>query len=245
MNISIELVPRSEADVQQDLEIVRANLSRVTMVNIPDLLRFPLRSWRACGIAKNHYERAIPHIRAVDFDPHAAFLIAEELDELGLDTLLVVSGDLDRTSSRKMYPTNSVDMIRRLKEELPHLTIYAGIDPYRSGLQDEYRYAQEKLEAGAVGFFTQPFFDLRYMEIYADMLSDAEVYWGVSPVTTRGSQNYWETVNRVVFPKDFEPTLEWNRDFASKVLDFIEAYDGHAYFMPIRVGILEYLQGIL
>jgi len=245
VNISIELVPRSEENVQEELEKVQEHLPRVTMVNIPDLLRFPLRSWRACGVAKRFYPLAIPHIRAVDFDPHEAFLIAEELDELGLDTLLVVSGDLDRTSSRKMYPTNSVDMIRRLKTELPHLTIYAAIDPYRSGLQDEYRYAQEKLDAGAAGFFTQPFFDLRFMEIYADMLSDAEVYWGVSPVTTKGSQNYWETVNRVIFPSEFEPTLEWNRDFARRVLDFIEVQNGHVYFMPIRVGVLEYLQGIL
>ncbi len=245
MNISIEIVPRSETYVQEELERVQAHLPRVTMVNIPDLLRFPLRSWRACGIARTCYPRAVPHIRAVDFNPEAAFEIAEELDELGLDTLLIVSGDIDRTSARKMYPTNSVDLIRRLKQELPHLTIYAGIDPYRSGLQDEYRYAQEKREAGATGFFTQPFFDLRLMEIYAEMLSDTEIYWGASPVTTQRSMNYWETVNRTVFPRDFAPTLEWNREFARQLLAFAEAHQGHVYFMPIRVGVIEYLQGIL
>ncbi len=245
MNISIELVPRNEDSVQQELTSIQEHLPRVNMVNIPDLLRFPLRSWRACAIAKTCYPLAIPHIRAVDFDPHTAFEIAAELDEKGLDTLLIVSGDLDRTSSRKMYPTNSVEMIRRLKQELPHLTIYAGIDPYRSGVQDEYRYAQEKREAGAIGFFSQPFFDLRMMEIYAELFADVEMYWGASPVTTQRSMNYWETVNRVVFPASFEPTLEWNRQFARDVLNFAEAHDGHVYFMPIRISAVEYLQGIL
>lgn len=245
MNISIEIVPRNEESVREELTSIQEKLRHVNMVNIPDLLRFPLRSWRACGLAKAHYSLAIPHIRAVDFDPHTAFEIAEELDEMGLDTLLVVSGDLDRTNLRKMYPTNSVEMIRRLKHELPHLTIYAGIDPYRSGLQSEYRYAQEKLEAGATGFFSQPFFDLRMMEIYAEMLSDVEMYWGVSPVTSQRSMNYWETVNQVIFPADFQPTLEWNRQFARDVLDFAETRGGHVYFMPIRISAVDYLQGIL
>ncbi len=50
------------------------------------------------------------------------------------------------------------------------MTIYAGLDPYRDSLQSELNYTNEKLEAGADGLFTQPFFDLRWMEIYADHL---------------------------------------------------------------------------
>ena len=72
--------------------------------------------------------------------------------------------------------------------------------------QEEYRI-RRKLQAGAVGFFTQPFFDMRFLEMYADMLSGLNIYWGVSPIMSARSQSYWELKNNVVFPHSFEPTI--------------------------------------
>jgi methylenetetrahydrofolate reductase (NADPH) len=66
------------------------------------------------------------------------------------------------------------------------------------------------------GFFTQPLFDLRLLEICTEMLRGKNVFWGIAPVVGERSQAYWETTNRVIFPCGFTPTLGWNRDFAAK-----------------------------
>ena len=71
------------------------------------------------------------------------------------------------------------------------------------------------------------------------------MYWGISPVLTENSQNYWENKNNAVFPPDFEATLNWNREFARKALSFAEAHQDNIYFMPIRTDIAAYLDGIL
>jgi predicted CoA-binding protein len=111
------------------------------------------------------------------------------------------------------------------------------VDPYRKNIREELDYIKRKKDAGADGFFTQPFFDLRLMDIYAELLEGSEIFWGVSPVTGEKSVNYWETKNNVVFPKDFEPTLAWNIDFAQKALAYTEKTNTNIYFMPIRTDL--------
>ncbi|HIF93514.1 MAG: hypothetical protein ABGX04_12470 [Myxococcales bacterium] len=60
--ISIELVPRSEASIAHDLDVIRRIVLATRMVNIPDLLRFDLRSWEACTTAIAGLDRALPHL---------------------------------------------------------------------------------------------------------------------------------------------------------------------------------------
>ena len=244
MNISIEIVARNEEQITETLRQVRDFCPIVNTINVPDILRYKMRSWDAVPLVNPHYPHVIPHIRAVDFDLHKPFPLIEQIARDGITEILVISGDADKNSLHPVYPTTSIPLIKKLKQELPDLTIFAGIDPYRGNIQSELRYSAEKIEAGADGLFTQPFFDLRLMEIYADMLPKVPIYWGVSPVMTENSRNYWETVNRVVFPSDYAFTLEGNRQFARAALDFAQAHSGHIYFMPIRVDIREYLYGI-
>jgi len=59
------------------------------------------------------------------------------------------------------------ELIRRIKREAPELTVYAGFDPYRSGVQAELEYAHAKLAAGADGLFSQPLFDERLLDVGA------------------------------------------------------------------------------
>jgi methylenetetrahydrofolate reductase (NADPH) len=59
------------------------------------------------------------------------------------------------------------------------------------------------------------------------------------------SKDYWDNLNNAIFPPDFEPTLEWNRGFARKALEFSQRTDSSLYFMPIRVDLAKYLGGIL
>ena len=243
--ISIELVPRSEASLEADFETIRREFPATRMVNIPDLLRFDLRSWDACAMGLQNLDRAIPHLRAMDFPAKAAGALASRLRGLGLREALIVRGDAPQDLSRAVHPTTSSELIRALKEVDPELNLYAVFDPYRRGLRSELDDVKEKMEAGASGLFTQPFFDLQFMQVCADVLPDLEVFWGVSPVLTAGSRRYWEVKNRAFFPSRFEPSLDWNRDFAAKCIDWASASETNLYFMPIRLSLNEYLGGLI
>ncbi len=243
--VSIELVPRSLASIGEEARLIRASFARVRTVNIPDLLRMELRSWEACAEARAHVERAIPHLRAMDFDPDRPFPLAEALREAGLDSVLVVTGDPPQDMARRVYPTTPVELITKLRQELPELRIYAGFDPYRTSIRQEVEYARAKLDAGADGLFSQPFFDLRLMQVWSELLAGCELWWGVSPVLRPQTRRYWETKNQAFFPADFEPTMKWNRRFAREALEWITRCDQNLYFMPIRAELGEYLGGIL
>ena len=71
------------------------------------------------------------------------------------------------------------------------------------------------------------------------------MYWGVSPVMSERSQSYWELKNNVIFPKGFQPTLEWSIEFSKKALKFAEERDANLYLMPIKSNLEAYLQGVL
>ncbi len=245
MRISVELVPRTPEALQADLETLRLVQPSVTTVNIPDLLRFPLRSWAACAQAKTYLPHAIPHLRALDVDPQKALAVAPFLEKHGIGEVLVVTGDAPADLSRPVYPTSSLHFIRRLKAELPGLKIYAALDPYRQGFLQERDYALQKLEAGASGFFTQPFFDVRLMAVYAELLPPTEIFWGVTTVTNKRTLGYWQTRNKAVFPAHFEPTLQWSRQLAREALQFVRERGDNLYFMPIRADLSEYLWGLL
>ncbi len=243
--IFIELVPRDRESLQQEMLLVRKNFPSIDTINIPDLLKFSFRSWDACIQAKKLFPNTIPHLRAIDFDLSEPFPLVETFEQNGIDSVLVIAGDQPQDMSRRVFRTSSIELIRAIKEQMPDLKVYAGIDPYRSGIKNELDYVKRKLNAGAEGFFTQPFFDLRLMEIFHDLLAGLNVFWGISPVMSVRSKDYWDNLNNAIFPPDFEPTLEWNRNFARKALEFSRRTDSSLYFMPIRVDLVEYLDGIL
>ncbi len=245
MRISVELVPRSAAGLVRDATFIRERLSWVTSLNIPDLLRFPLRSWHACRHTAPIFASSIPHVRAIDMAPDAPLPMAETLRSAGLTEILVIGGDPSHDIDHVTYPQSSIDVIRRFKKELPHLKVYAALDPYRQGFRAERDYVSRKLDAGADGFFTQPFFDRRLLELYAELLAGEVVFWGITPVVTSGARAYWETTNGALFPRGFEPTMQWNRSFAHDTLRLVASMNSNAYLMPIRVDLAEYLDGLL
>lgn len=243
--VSIELVPRSEKSLRKELELVRECFPAVRRINIPDILRFDMRSWEGCAVAAEYFPKTIPHLRAIDFNPDGRLEIIDSITRSEVEAVLVITGDPPQDMSHKCYRTSCLEMIRRLKREIPQLKIYAGMDPYRNGIKEEIDYIMAKRDAGAEAFFTQPFFDLRLMDIYQGFLRDFTIYWGVSPVLTENSRNYWENKNNAVFPPDFSATMEWNRAFAARALEFARKNNDNLYFMPIRTDIAAYLQGII
>ena len=214
--ISVELVPRDIEVLKEEVKTIKEKLSDVDFINIPDLLSCDTRSWDGANIAKAYFDDVVPHLRAMDFDFTKELPIKDKLREYNIKEVLVVEGDPPQSMLYQVYPTISTDIIKKFSEEMPEITVYAGIDQYRSSMkEEEYRIRRKQL-AGAKGFFTQPFFDMRYLEMYADLLDGLDIYWGVSPVLSERSVSYWRNKNNVIFPKDFEPTLEWNIEFASK-----------------------------
>ena len=238
-------MPRSQHAVVRDAHFIRERFGRATTLNIPDLRRFPLRSWDGCSSDGVHLPLIGPTRAAIDVAPHDPLAMLETMLSAGLQEVLVVGGDPPHDFGHMAYPQSSVDVIRRFKRECPQLRVYAALDPYRQGIRAECDYVARKIEAGADGFFTQPFFDLRLLEMYAERLEKEVVFWGVTPIVTEGARAYWETTNKVVLPRTFRPTMEWNREFARDVLRFVKVINSNAYLMPIRVDLAEDPSGLL
>jgi methylenetetrahydrofolate reductase (NADPH) len=258
MTVSLEAVPRSR-EALAAAAAVSAGFPAIGLINVPDLLRFSTRSWEACGIlaevfrAENFRQPGMrpaalmPHLRAIDFDPAAPFPHTAYFRAVGIDRVLVIAGDPPPpgdAAAHRTYPVDTVSFIKKLTREMPELRVYAAFDPYRNNIRYELDYLAAKEAAGARGFFSQPFFDLRLLEIYAEYLEGKEVFWGVSPVLSESSRSYWESRNRAVFPRSFRPGLSWNVDFGRRVLDFCKTGSFNLYLMPIKVDLGAYLSGI-
>ncbi len=244
MRVSIELVPRSKEGLLAELKIIKAQLKNVDAINIPDLLRFDLRSVEACALVKDYFSQSIPHLRAIDYDLNDPLPFTPILKKIGISEVVAITGDKPADLSKRIYPTSILSFIQKIKQESPDIKVYAALDPYRQNFVEELAYVEQKLAVGAEGLFTQPFFDLRLMEIYAELLAGVEVFWGVTTVTSKRSQRYWQTRNNAIFPKSFKLTLEWNRNLAKEAFDFCKCMGGNIYFMPIRTDVL-YLKGII
>jgi methylenetetrahydrofolate reductase (NADPH) len=245
VRISVELVPRSLEALERELAAVKCHLPGVDTVNIPDLLRFETRSWQACACAKTHFVHAIPHLRAIDINLKKPLPIARFLEQHDLNEVLVISGDPPADMAHPTYATSSLQAIKKLRAELPGVKVYAALDPYRQSFTRERDFALEKLEAGASGLFTQPFFDVRLMEVYAELLPEVEIFWGVTSITRERSLAYWQNRNRAIFPADFEASMAWSQKLAKRALEFVKQRGGHIYFMPIRASAVNYLRGVL
>ena len=243
--ISLELVPRSKESFAGELEMVRERFSSIDTLNIPDILKFDVRIPEACGVAVSYFSRIVPHIRAVSINKEEPFSYRDFFAKNGIREVLVVLGDNPEIVSKSDFPCTSIELIEKIKREAPELTVYAAIDQWRSSFEEEMEYVSRKRAAGADGFFTQPFFDFELMEDYAKKLGDTQVFWGVAPVIRESSKHYWETKNNIRFPRDFECTMDWNKDFARKMLQRTTTENFHVYFCPITVDFVEYLTGIV
>jgi methylenetetrahydrofolate reductase (NADPH) len=243
MKISLELVPRNPKQIAEELEFVVSKYPVITMVNFPDLLKLTIRSWEACRIIHPYKIKAMPHFRAKDFSLENMEGLCEILDEYKIFQVLVLGGDMPQ-DVRRIYPTATLDLIKAIKKHRPKIIVYGTLDPYRSSVIEERERVLRKRDAGVDGFFTQPFFDIRYMEIFKELLDGTEIFWGVSPVLSDNTKGYWETKNNIFFPKDFKCDIEWNAAFAKEALGFARESNTNIYFMPISTKIETYLSKV-
>ncbi len=246
MRLSVEVIPRSHDALTAQLEEL-ATLSRVDTVNVPDITRFPLRSWSVCARIRAHGVRVIPHLRAIDVDPRSELAYLGALDEAEVEEVLVVSGDAPADMRHAVFDTTTEHLVRRLKRDRPGTVVHVALDPYRQDFASERAYLDRKLEAGADGVFTQPFFDLRLVGVWGDLLANVgvPVFWGATSVTSEKSARYWTRRNRAVLPVGFEPTLAHSAAFARELVAHARQRGDHVYLMPIRASIAAYVGAVL
>lgn len=241
----VELVPRDAEALEQQLAEV-AELPGIDALNVPDIVRFPLRSSEAARIMRQRSGLpVIPHVRAMDVDLKRPEPLLEAFDAAGVDELLIITGDPPEDMRHRVTGASVVEVLRAFRRLRPTWRLYAALDPYRDGFAAERDYLQRKLDAGADAVFTQPFFDLRLMAVWRDLFPELDIYWGVTSVTSERAMRYWLTRNRAIFPASFEPTLAWHRAFAAQAIEFARDTRSSCYFMPIRVGIRDWLGGVL
>ena len=240
---SIELVPRDFQQLENDIKTIDS-FPHFEFINIPDLKRFNIRSWESAQLVKKYNYTFIPHFRAIDFNVEKPEKIFKIIEENELEKVLIISGDPPQDMSYEVFPTSSISLCKIIKKDFPKIKIYGALDPYRSSIKDEMDYLDKKKDCGFDGFFSQPFFDLRLLEIFLENYEDDEIYWGISPVTSIRSKNYWETRNRASFPKEFTPSFEWNVNFAKKAIEYLDKKKHQLYFMPIKIDMEKYLKCI-
>ncbi len=241
MKFSFEIVPRNHQAFDEQYAFASSLGEPISMINVPDIQRFDIRSWDVGKKIDKNKHQFIPHFRAIDFSLESGniFRIIEENE---LNHVLLVSGDPPEGIKREYHNTSVIDLIKVVKNRFPQITIHAGFDSHRNGIQDEYLYMQRKIDAGASSFFSQPFYDLRMVEIYAEHMQgqEVEVFIGLSPITTSSSMNYWELKNKVKFPAAFKAEYDWNIDFSNKVIAMAKDLDFNIYFMPIKINLQNY-----
>ncbi len=118
MRISLELVPRGVEGVLADARAAIAAMPGLGAFNVPDLVRFPLRSWEACAVLRAVCPRTIPHLRPSDVSSEGMAALAVTIAAAGLTEVLVVRGDA-APEGRVTHPTSSETLIRDLKRALP------------------------------------------------------------------------------------------------------------------------------
>jgi methylenetetrahydrofolate reductase (NADPH) len=240
----IELVPRSLSEIRDQALALLKEFPLLDGVNIPDVVRLPHRSHDvALDLAANGI-LAVPHIRCIDRPLDDTVALARRLVDGGVKHMLVVSGDRPKNGD-SVHDVSPIDAIRRIKSEVSAMTVYAGIDPYRSNLKTEVAYIRAKQAAGVDGFFSQPFFDLQLAVFFEQLLNGSPLFIGISPVITEASKTYWETVNQVVFAPDFELTMDHNAMVAAKLSQFADQRNQHVYLMPIKADPVVYLRAML
>ncbi len=235
----LELVPRDSSVFFNDVKTVRSQFSGVDGFNVPDILRLSNRSHDVVNQLLQENISSLPHIRAIDRSIEDTINILDPLIETGLQSVLIVSGD--QYEDKLQFDVSVTDLISTIKKTYPKLNVYAAIDPYRQSFDDECRYIDQKIQSGADGFFTQPFFTMTEAVKYCDYLQDVPVFLGSSPVLTEQSKQYWEKVNKVEFDSQFSLEFDDNMTLAKELYQVSLSYRQHFYLMPIKVDLTRYL----
>ena len=80
--IAVELVPRSEEGLREELKMLKEARLKVDRINIPDLLRCELRSWEGAAIAQEYYPALLTAVKAAPEYNNAAWLLKYQMESM-------------------------------------------------------------------------------------------------------------------------------------------------------------------
>ena len=242
--IYLEIVPKELTNLLSTSHWINENKPSICGINIPDILRVPNRSYDTAIYLTKHNIKALPHIRMIDFSETELINLAHRLFNNNVTQLLLITGDPPLDLTKTIHNHQITTIIRLIKSELPDLTIYAALDPYRQNLKKEIDYAFSKIESGATGLFTQPIFDIHLAHVLLNQPFKCELFIGTSPVTDKKSYQYWCNRNNVFFPKSFELTMDHNVSIARSIIQVSKSFNQNNYLMPIKTDTIEYLKRV-
>lgn len=242
MKFSFEIVPRTYQALTQQYDFVLTLGKSISIINVPDIQRFAVRSWEVGSKINRSEYGFIPHFRAYNFSLKSGDIF-KIIEENKLDQVLLISGDPPE-NIKQAHNTNVLDLIKSVRQKFPKLTIHVGFDAYRNSIKKECNYIFRKIDAGANSLFSQPFYDARMIEIYATHLQELEIFIGLCPVVTKSSMNYWQVKNKIIFPATFKPNYEWNINFANEAISIAQDMGFNIYFMPIKINLKDYFEKI-
>ncbi len=243
-DIALELVPRSLDGILAESKKSLSTFPFITSVNIPEIRRLPIKSFEPSLELLENSVPTTPHFRMIDRSEKELIEKISLLVRAGLKQVLLIGGDPPNEADFVPSGLTTLQGIKAVKREFPQLKVFAGLDPYRNPFREELDYAFRKLEAGADGFYSQPFFSVGMLELWVEQLPDTEIYFGIAPVYTERSRNYWERVNKVVFPPNFSFARDYNTRLARQLLVTISETRSRACLQPVSNGAIEYLQDI-
>ena len=134
--IYLELVPRQLNETLIEAQQYLTQFDQLTGINIPDIKRLTTRSYDVAASMLKQNNKAIPHIRTKDDSIDTHLKRVEQLIELGLEKILLVSGDSHKDAIHDVSP---LSLTTALKKRFKQLKVYTAIDPYRQNFEEEVR----------------------------------------------------------------------------------------------------------
>lgn len=243
--IALELVPRTLDSLHQEAGNCLQFFPVISSINVPEIRKMEIKSHPASKYLLEKGIATIPHFRTIDRSLPRLLEEIGELMDLGLQKVLLISGDPPDESGFVSSAVSPLEAISGLKKKYgTRLQVFAGMDAHRQSVQAELNYCKAKLAVGADGFFTQPFFDPNQMLHWLDLLQDTEVWVGISPVSSEASRRYWETVNKIAFPSNFSTNLQNQARLGRQLLERVAQAGQKAYLMPITISAERYIRAL-
>ena len=208
--MAVELDPPETADVRKYMEgaarLAAAGCDLLTIADCPVARARMDSTLLACRVKRDLGMETIPHLTCRDRNLNATKALLLGLSAEGLRNVLVITGDpiptAERDEVKSVYQFNSRKMaafIRGLgRKSFPvPFHVFGALNLNARNFDVELRIAREKVEAGMVGFFTQPVLSRRALENLKQarrILQPAGAYiiGGIIPVVSQRNALFME-----------------------------------------------------
>ncbi len=149
-------------------QLVQAGASLITVADCPNGKPGVDSSLAACKIRRELGVEAMPHLTCRDRNRNASRALLLGLAAEGIGQALLVTGDPipaeDRAEVHAVYDFTSRSFLRYAADMGLDMRLFAALNVNARNFDHQLSLAEQKLECGACGFFTQPVLTARALE---------------------------------------------------------------------------------